>query len=172
MNINYKEIAQIILNIACVSSIIGILYFTYGKNIEKLIVQDQSEYIAQTMGSDVKMFFPEEIRQSIVAKITVPNMSKADADAEAANAALEKKAAEVLGTLCIVGILTSLFICWYGNVSKKHVFIEAGVILCFVIATEVSFLNIVGRNYKSADPNFVKCEILKSIKQEFPLTTN
>jgi hypothetical protein len=168
MNINYKQIAQIILNIAFVSSIIGVLYFTYGKNVEKLIVQDQSEYIAQTMGSDIKMFFPADIRQSIVSNLTVPDMSKADAEAEETNAALEKKAAEVLGLLCIIGISLALIICWYGNVSKKHLFIEAGVILCFVVATEVSFLNIVGRNYKSADPNFVKCEILKSIKTEFP----
>ena len=80
MNINYKQIAQIILNIAFVSSIIGVLYFTYGKNVEKLIVQDQSEYIAQTMGSDIKMFFPADIRQSIVSNLTVPDMSKADAE--------------------------------------------------------------------------------------------
>jgi hypothetical protein len=32
------------------------------------------------------------------------------------------------------------------------------------------FLNIIVRNYKTADPNFVKMQILKAIKNEFPPT--
>ena len=164
MNKNYKTLAQIILNITFISTIIGVLFFTYGKDVEKLIVKQQSEYIAESMANDSKIFFPKNIRQSIANSITVPDMNKADSDAEKTNDSLKKKAMIVLGILCFIGIIITCIVCWYGKVNKKHVFIEATIILCFAVATEVLFLNVIARNYKSADPNFVKLQILKSIK--------
>lgn len=168
MNINYKQIAQIILNITFVSTIIGVLFFTYGKGVEQAIVKDQSEYISKSMATDLKVFFPDKTRQSIASQLTVPDMSAADADVETSNSQLELTAKKVLGCVFVVGVIITLIICWFGKVNKTHVFVEAGVILVFVIATEVAFLNLIGRNYKSADPNHVKCEILRSIKSAFP----
>ena len=165
---NYKQIVQIILNITLVSTIIGVLFFTYGKTIEKKIVEEQSAYIAKTIATDIKIFLPLELRQNIAAQLQVPDMREADARVEVANAALQDQAVVVLGILFIVGIIVTLIICKIGNVNKTHVAIEAAVILVFVVATEVLFLNIIARNYKSADPNFVKCELLRSVKHEFP----
>ena len=168
MNVNYKMISQIVLNVTLVSSVIGLLFFTYAKNVEEKVIEEQSRYVSETLAEGTKMFFPSEMRKDICEKISVPDMRSADEAAKKNNIALEKLAASVLGSIFAAGILITVGLCSFGNVSKKHVFIEGAVILCFVIATEIMFLNVVGRNHKFADPNFVKCEIVKSIKNEFP----
>ena len=163
----YKEIAQIVINITLISTVIGVLFFTYGKDVEKLIVQNQSKYIAESLANDAKIFFPEEVRKSIADSITIPDMQKEDDYAKSKNDCLRNKAVIVFAILCLVGLLITIGICWYGKVSKKHIFIEAFVILCFAVATEVLFLNVIARNYKSADPNVVRLKILQGIKKEF-----
>lgn len=167
MSINYKKISQIILNVTLISTIIGVLFFTYGKDVEKLIVKDQSDYIAASLANDAKIFFPESVRQSIADSMTIPDMRDADEKAMEKNEDLKKEAAKVLGILCVVGILLTIGISWYGKVNKKHLFIEGTIILAFAVATEILFLNVIARNYKSADPNVVKVKILQAIKKEF-----
>ena len=169
MFINYNQSAQIILNITLISTMIGVLFFTYGKDVEKKIVQEQSEYIAETIANDIKIFLPLELRKSIVDNMKVPDMSEADADVEEVNNVLLKQANMVLGILFAVGIAITLGISWAGKVNIYHVIIESIVILVVVVMTEILFLNIIARNYKIADPNFVKSELMKSVKDEFQL---
>ena len=41
--LNYKKIAQVTLNVTLISTVVAIWFFTYGKNLERSIVENQSE---------------------------------------------------------------------------------------------------------------------------------
>jgi hypothetical protein len=161
-----KDIAQITLNITFISSIIAVLFFTYGKDVEKMIVQDQAKNIADELAEDVKIFFPKISRETIAASIKVPE-EKTDENMILKNATLVSQSIKIFGTICGVGFLITLLICFFGNVNIFEVILESLVILAFAVCTEILFLNVIARNYKSADANFVKLQILKSIKSEF-----
>ena len=162
---NYKQAAHIVLNITIISKFIGFLFFTYGKRVEKQIVQDQSEYIAKTIANDIKIFIPNELKIKLKEQLKVPDMSKEDAAVEKSNSELQKKAMIVLGVLFLIGIFTTIVICIIGDLNFR-VLLESIVILFFVALTEILFLNLVARNYKIADPNFVKRQLLESIKEQ------
>ena len=160
-----KDIAQITLNITFISTIIAVLFFTYGKDVEKIIVQEQAKQIAYELTEDVKIFFPKTTREYIANSIQIPE-EKTDDNIMLKNADLVSKSIKIFGTICGVGILITLLICFFGNVNIFEVILESLVILAFAVFTEILFLNVIARNYKSADTNFVKLQILKSIKSE------
>lgn len=162
----YKQICQIILNVTIISSFIGIFFFTYASTVEKQILEDQSKYIAETMADNVKNFIPGDVKQDIVKTLNKPDLSQQDKDAEDSNKKLRKKALIVLGTLFIVGIIATFVVSKIGNIGF-HIVKEAIVILFFVALTEFLFLNIITRNYKVADPNFVTSEMLKSVRKVY-----
>ena len=128
---NYKQAAHIVLNITIISTFIGVLFFTYGKRVEKQIVQDQSEYIAKTIANDIKIFIPNELKIKLKEQLKVPDMSKEDAAVEKSNSELQKKAMIVLGVLFLIGITTTLVICIIGDLNFR-VLLESIVILFFV----------------------------------------
>jgi len=162
----YRQICQIILNVTIISSFIGIFFFTYAATVEKEILEDQSKYIAETMADNVKIFLPENVKQEIANDLQEPDLSKEDKDAEESNKELRNKALVVLGILFIVGILATFVVSKIGNIGF-HVVKEAIIILLFVALTEFLFLNIITRNYKVADPNFVTSEMLKSVRKVY-----
>lgn len=162
----YRQICQIILNVTIISSFIGVFFFTYAATVEKEILEDQSKYIAETMANKVKIFLPEDVKQEIVNDLEEPDLSKEDKDAEESNKELRNKALIVLGVLFIVGILATIIVSKIGNVGF-HIVKEAIIILFFVGLTEFLFLNIITRNYKVADPNFVTKQMLKSVRDVY-----
>jgi hypothetical protein len=166
IKLNYKKIAQVTFNVTLISSIIAILFFTYGKKLEESIVKNQSEYIAESIASDIKIFLPTEIRKMISSSLVVPDMQEADEDAEDRNNALKNQALKIFIPLFISGVLITFLICWYRKINKKHILLEGSIILLFVLSAEILFLNIIISNYKTADTNFVKMKILKAIKTE------
>ena len=167
MMIKYKELAQIALNVTLVSTMIGVLFFTVIKDAEQDIVRAQTGYVAESLASDVKLFFPPQVRASIVAKLAVPDMRDADATVAASNAKLKATATKVLGALCAAGVALTLGLCRVGQVGIVHVLLEALVILAFAAATELLFINMVAKTHVSADPNDVKLLIVKAVKAEF-----
>jgi hypothetical protein len=163
---NYKAVAQLVLNITLISTTVAILFFTYGKDIEKLIVEDQSKSIATELSYDAKIFFPKKVRESIVSSISIPSDDSADDEVKSKNSILVKNGIIIFGTICVVGIVTTMCICFFGKVNITHIILESLIILAFTVATEVLFLNVVARSYKSTDANFVKLQVLKSVKNE------
>lgn len=162
----YKQLCQIILNVTIISSFIGVFFFTYAATVEKEILEDQSKYIAENMADKVKIFLPEDLKQEIANDLQEPDLSKEDKDAEESNKELRNKALIVLGVLFIVGILATLVVSKIGNIGF-HIVKEAIIILLFVALTEFLFLNIITRNYKVADTNFVTKEMLKSVRNVY-----
>ena len=163
----YKDISQVILNITFISTIIAVLFFTYGKDVEKDIVENQSQKIAKDLAEDAKIFFPKAVRESIAASINIPEENIDDDNVNSKNAELVSMSIKIFGILCGFGILITVLFCFFKKVNIIYVILESLVILAFAVSTEILFLNVIARNYKSADSNFVKLQIAKSIKSEF-----
>lgn len=163
-----KHTAQIILNVTLISAFIGIFFFTYAAKVEKDIVKSQSEYIATDLAESIKSFIPEKTRIDLSLAIGEPTGTEdVDKAAEDSNNKLLKKAAISLGIVFIIGVVLTFVIVKFANI-ELNILKESFVILLFVAFTEYMFLNIVTRNYKIADTNFVKKEILTSVKKSFP----
>lgn len=163
----YKDISQVILNITFISTIIAVLFFTYGKDVEKDIVENQSQNIAKDLAEDAKIFFPKAVRESIAASINIPEENIDDNNVNFKNTELVSMSIKIFGILCSFGILITVLFCYFKKVNIIYVILESLVILAFAVSTEILFLNVIARNYKSADSNFVKLQIAKSIKSEF-----
>jgi hypothetical protein len=164
---DYEQFAQIVLNVTIVCTFIGVFFFTYAAKIEKDIVKDQSEYIASSMATDIRVFLPPSVKEDITKNLTVPDMTDEDDSVKKSNTKLMKKAMLVLGILFIVGITFTFILTKIGKLDMK-ILINAIIILLFVAITEFVFLNVITRNYNVADPNFVKYSLLKSVKKTFP----
>ena len=162
----YKQICQIILNVTIMSTFIGIFFFTYAASVEQDIVKEQSEYIAETMANKIKFLLPQDVKDEL-SQLEAPDMTKADADVKKSNTELRNKAMIVLGVVFVIGIIATLIVAKIGNVGF-HIVKESIIILLFVAVTEFTFLNIVTKQYKVADPNFVTGEVLKSIRNVYP----
>lgn len=162
----YKQICQIILNVTIMSTFIGIFFFTYAASVEQDIVKEQSEYIAETMANKIKFLLPQDVKNEL-SQLEAPDMTKADADVKKSNTELRNKAMIVLGVVFVTGIIATLIVAKIGNVGF-HIVKESIIILLFVAITEFTFLNIVTKQYKVADPNFVTGEVLKSIRNVYP----
>lgn len=162
----YKQICQIILNVTIMSTFIGVFFFTYAASVEQDIVKEQSEYIAETMANKIKFLLPQDVKNEL-SQLEAPDMTKADADVKKSNTELRNKAMIVLGVVFVTGIIATLIVAKIGNVGF-HIVKESIIILLFVAITEFTFLNIVTKQYKVADPNFVTGEVLKSIRNVYP----
>jgi hypothetical protein len=164
---NTHQLSQIILNITIFSVFIGFFFFTYAASVEKDIVKDQSAYIATDIATDLRVFLPSSVRMSIVDNLKVPDMTEKDATVKEANNKLMKQAMIALSILLSVGILSTLTVAYIGGVGI-HIAKDSLIILTFVAVTEIVFLNLITRQYRVSDPNYVKKEMLLSLKKVFP----
>jgi hypothetical protein len=165
---NTHQLSQIILNITIFSVFIGFFFFTYAASVEKDIVKDQSSYIATDIATDLRVFLPSSVRMSIIDNLKVPDdMTEKDATVKEANNKLMKEAMIALSILLVVGILSTMVVAYIGGIGI-HIVKDSFVILIFVAVTEIVFLNLITRQYRVSDPNYVKKEMLLSLKKAFP----
>jgi len=164
-----ESIVNIILSVTFISVFIGIFFFTYAKNIEEKVVQTKSEYIATSTANDVKMFIPSKFEQKIADNIQEPDMSKEDEEVEKKNNELKNKAYKILIIFTLVGISLSYILSRYGKIDFMNAIKVNLLILFFAGLTEFFFLNLIGKNFISADPNFVRQKVLKVVKDKFEI---
>lgn len=165
---NSQVICNIIMSVAFIATFIGIFFFTYAKNIEQTIVKEQTENIVKDILGDYLILLPKEVKLPLgllSSGISAPDLKAEDEKANTHNKALLKKAfmAIIVANLVAVGLIYHFY--------KKQPFDvmnmvkQNGLILVFVGLTEFVFLTYIGRYYVSADPNYVKYSIVKTINE-------
>jgi F0F1-type ATP synthase assembly protein I len=164
-----ESIVNIILSVTFISVFIGIFFFTYAKNIEEEVIQTQSGYIATSIANDVKMFIPSQFARKLADNIQEPDMSKEDEEVENKNTELKNKAYKILSIFVVIGILSSYIISRYIKINFWHAIKINLIILFFAGITEFLFLNLIGKNFISADPNFVRYKVLQVVKDKFDI---
>ena len=162
-----ESIVNIILSVTFISVFIGIFFFTYAKNIEEEVIQTQSGYIATSIANDVKMFIPSQFARKLADSIQEPDMSKEDKEVEHKNKELKNKAYNILCIFIVIGLLSSYIISRYSKINFWNAVKINLIILFFAGLTEYFFLNLIGKNFISADPNFVRYKVLQVVKDKF-----
>lgn len=125
----------------------------------------QMDYLCDTFVGEIKALSPPTatMLRETVSQIKLPDMSTADEKTATANKKLISKAFGIMTTVFIVGILTALFIIKYHHVPIKEVLALNGMALILVAVTYLTVSVGIIYNFKSADPNVVKMEILNTL---------
>lgn len=165
--------ATIILSVTLVATFIGVYFFTHGAHLERMIVEEEMDYVVLQLVGNLRTLSPElaNIVKKSVDNIQMPNMEQADIEADLYNKKLLRKAMIVIGIILIVGVFISVSLLLYAknkhpdDVSIVYFLITNMISLFFVGLTYYLFTSFIIRYYKSADPNFVKKKILEVIKE-------
>ena len=138
---------------------IGIFYFTYAKNVEKNVVVNTVHYLSESLFKELASYMP-----SISLNIQAPDLQSADQEVMNSNHLLIIKAVKYLSLLFLVTLVMTYIMSKYLKISYYQRLKHNIVILFFVALTEFSFLNIVGRNFITVDPNKIKSNIIMTLK--------
>jgi len=162
------HIATIILSVTLIATFIGVYFFTYGTYLEKVVVDNQMDYVVKDLVSDFKILAPEAAQSARISiqNIKEPDMRKEDEETAAANKKLLTTAMIVLASVFIAGIVSSLTIVFTTGVHAKEFFITNLIAIVIVGLTYFAFTNFAGRMFISADPNFVRKTILETLKNK------
>jgi hypothetical protein len=136
---------------------IGIFFFTYAKDVEKDIVVNNVRYLIDTLIPNLNLL-PQSsynILKNNVNNIKLANMDKEDAEVTNANNELLKKSAKVLGIVLVLSLAFSYYMCNKYNLDFNDLLYHNLILVGCVALVEFMFLNLIAKNYISADPNIV-----------------
>ena len=160
-------IANVIIQVTFIAVFIGIFFFTYGAKIEQQVVKNQMEYIVKDLADDINILVPNKLHNTLsqaIQNIQPPNMEHVDQIVADNNAALIKQALTILTITLIVGTAIVYYMSTKYNLDFKQMIKTSLIIVTFVGITEYIFLTFIGKNFQSADPNFVKLAIINGIE--------
>jgi hypothetical protein len=171
--------------LAFYTTFVALFFFTYGKYVEKQVVQANARLLVSGLVDNVAFFGSEvspehmaELHQALV-HMQLPDTSASDKKVADDNKKLVKQTFKViLGGAAIALVMAVLF--WYFIVKQDwKVFgfdiVTKSLLLLLVVAiTELAYFTLITKNYRSIDPNKAKKTIVDSmiaeIKKRVPAT--
>lgn len=167
MKYNPEYIANIILHVILISTLITIFFFTYAAKVEEDIVKDQVNFIIEDLTDNINML-PEDKKQIVrdaSNKIVAPDMTELDNKVVDANAKLMKNVMIMVGIVLVVGILIVYMMSKKYDFNFLDLMTHNLIVLFFVFITEFCFITYLGKNFRTGDANFVKKSILSILKE-------
>jgi hypothetical protein len=151
--------------VALAISCIGIFFFTYAKDIEKDIVVNNVKYLIDNLSPNFSYLPSTEynILKNNINNIKLSNMDKEDAEVSNANNELLKKSTKVLGTVFVLSFVFSYYMCNKYNLDFTDLLYHNLILVGCVAVVEYMFLNLVAKNYTSADPNIIINNLIKQV---------
>jgi hypothetical protein len=167
-----EGVSNIIVGLVLFSIFLAVFYFTYASKIEKEILDIQVKNLIDDLTYDMSAF-PNDINEklrTIVKNISVSDLSKEDKEIDDGNQELINRALINFGIFAAISvtILTIFFIIY--NIDLKDIVITNLILLAFIAITEVLFLNLIAKSYRSLDPNVIKLNIINKL-QSFESST-
>ena len=165
--LNSKDIADIVISVLFVSTFICVFYFTYVVKVTENVINDQMDYIVKDLSEDLS-FVPDSVMNQVkqyVKNIKVTGMEQVDKDVEESNKKIFWNVIKIIGISFIIGFVAIYISSLYFKFSMADTIKKDLIILIFVGLTEFVFLQIFGKHYISADPNFVKYTIIDRLQQ-------
>lgn len=162
-----KLAVNIILSLSLVTIFIGIFFFTYAKNLEKKIIIKNIYYLVDNIGDSLVPLLPGEINEQIYQNLynfKLPDLSNADINVAEENQKLLVKSCKVIGTLFVVCIAISYFICKKYNLDFTELLITNFFLLLAIIFAEYIFLNTIIFNWIVVDPNKMKTVVINKLQ--------
>lgn len=163
-----SEIAsKIILQILLIAAFIGSFFFTYGAYIERTVFKQQIDYIVTELVGEFSSLVPQTMVPTIrtqINNLVMPDMSQQDAQTAANNNKLLMVALPILFGLALFGLVFAGIMSLIFSFSFVEILLLNLFALVAVAVTEFVFLTFVGKNYKSADPNYVKKSVFEVLR--------
>ena len=166
---NSKFWLNIIIGLSSFCIFITIFFFTYAAKVEEEILTKQIENLIDDFTDNpiVDNIDKKEIKK-ILETIKYPDLKNEDRMVEENNKKL--KIQGMVFCLVMLVIAISCVVIYNKNqVEKdtgyiKSILISNGILLVFIALTEFYYINTVIKQYYSLDPNDVKKEIIKTLK--------
>jgi len=172
--LNYMEIEShkvylilnIIISVALASSFIAFFFFTYAKNVEKLIVVKNVKYVINDLLDNIVPLIPKSLKDQIIEQIDqikLPDMTEADTNVENENNKLLVRSKQLYGKVLIGTIILTLIISYIYKFNIIEIVVSNLILLGGIALTEYLFLNDVIANHISADPNTIKHKVISTL---------
>ncbi len=159
-------IVNLLLFASFAAAFLTIFFFTYVKNIEKEIVVNNVTYITDNLIDNYTILLGKDQKEYIAKlldNININDMSKEDQNVIDKNKKLFNKTIKILVIGLIIILIITFIICSKYNIKYTDVLIKNFVLLIFIGIVEFVFLKYFIKNYLSANINFVKSELVKTI---------
>ncbi len=156
-----SHLVDALLQVMMIAVFIGVFYFTYAKNVEKQVVINTVHYLTSELFKEMASYMPN---MNIHSDIQPPNLQSADQEVQSSNMLLIEKAVKSLSILFIFTLLVTYGMSRYLGISYYERLKHNVIILVFIALTEFSFLNIVGRNFITVDPNKIRLNVIKTLQ--------
>ena len=166
-------IITVLLQVVLFFIFIVIFYFTYVKNVIKESFIDQINYVTDDLTKQITpfvIFIPQKIKTDLIDKIDILikdiEKDKNNKNIDSENQNLENISMDVSIAL-IAGLLIFLIIISLANycIYSSSLLTETILSLAFIALTEFSFLQLIAKNYKAADPNHVRYSIFSTLNK-------
>lgn len=162
-----QTIAEVILSVLAASTAILAVFVVVGTPVEKRVVQDQTKFVIEDVLGDTALLGDARIPlQQYVASLSPPDMAYEDAQSAASNRALLTRAAAMLAAAVGTGLCFVRWMSLRRGFAMGTVLRKALVSGLLAACTEIVFLLCVARNFVSADPNYVRLQILRALASE------
>jgi hypothetical protein len=160
-----KLFLKVIINVLFVSLILGILFFTYAKNVENNVFQNNIKYLVDDFTETVKLGGPQSyaLIKNKINTVALPDLSHEDIHVKKTNNDILKLAinANIMFLILVIGIVSAL--CYYNEVEIMQILVQNTIILIFIGLTEFAFLTYFASDYISVDPNKIKYALVKKL---------
>jgi len=160
-----EEIANVLMAVIFISSLIGTLFFTLGARLEKKVVDQQVKSIIDDILRTISILDHKNILGNFADKIEKPDLSEADKKVAKANKKLMINAAILIASLLVVGLVVCFALSKIFKFSFLELLRKNLIILVFIAITEILFLYFIGTKYIGTDSNFIKKVSLYAIKK-------
>ena len=177
-----KNTFDIIFQVTLIAIFLTVFFFTYVSNVEKEEFQKQLDLIVDDLLSDqdIRSIIPQNLSQtqkdnlaivisgSLEAAKTKSTINEQNAINDVINNNSKVKSAtykKIFYVLIIIIILCIIVLLLGYCLPLIYQIKEATIVVFFVALTELMFLEIIAKNYISANPNKIKAEVAQAIKE-------
>jgi len=177
-----KNTFDIIFQVTLIAIFLTVFFFTYVSNVEKEEFQKQLDLIVDDLLSDqdIRNIIPQNLSQtqkdnlaivisgSLEAAKTKSTINQQNAINDVINNNSKVKSStykKIFYVLIIIIILCIIVLLLGYCLPLIYQIKEATIVVFFVALTELMFLEIIAKNYISANPNKIKAEVAQAIKE-------
>jgi len=163
--LNPRGICNILVALTIFSIFLSIFYFTYASNIENQILNIQIKNLIDNLTSNIKDFnIDTNYLLNLIKNAKLPDLSKEDQDVTNSNSELIKKSLLMFGLFSLVTIIIIIILCYVYKIDIIYILKINFILLIFVAITEIFFLNIIAKSYRSVDPNLIKKNFINNLQ--------
>lgn len=159
-------ICNLLVSLTIFSLFLSIFYFTYASNVENEILNIQIKNLVDNLTSNIKDFnnIDRGYLINLINNTKFPDLSKEDNDVSNTNSSLIKKALLIFGIFSLITTIIIIIICYIYKINILQILKVNIILLIFVALTEIFFLNIIAKSYRSLDPNVVKKNFINNLQ--------